>query len=103
MPELVLQLTRAGFLALLWIFVLFLIYVTASEINDLVGDGELFKIFFTRRSSELKATRRARIRSLVRLSRLTEANGIDVLRDPGTRAHAELVGILRTLTQKRAA
>lgn len=84
----------------MWIFVLFLIYVTASEINDLVGDGELFKIFFTRRSSELKSTRRARIRSLVRLSRLTEAHSIDVLGDPKTTAHAQLVTILQTLTQK---
>jgi hypothetical protein len=40
--------------------VLFLVYVTASELNQLLGDGELFKIFFTRRSSELKSTRRAR-------------------------------------------
>lgn len=84
----------------MWIFVLFLIYVTASELNELVGDGELFKIFFTRRSSELKSTRRARIRSLVLLSRLTEAHSIDVLGDRKTTAHAELVTILRTLTRK---
>ena len=45
----------------LWVFALFLVYVTASEINALLGYGELFKIFFVRRSSELKATRRARI------------------------------------------
>ena len=85
----------------MWIFVLFLIYVTASELNALVGDGELFKIFFTRRSSELKATRRAGIRSLVRLSQLAEAHSIDTLRNPGTAEHAELVAILQTLTQKR--
>ena len=54
-------------------FWFFLVYITASEMNDLMGDGELFKIIFTRRSSELKSTRRARIRSLVRLSRLTDA------------------------------
>jgi hypothetical protein len=85
----------------MWIFVLFLVYVTASELNDLVGDGELFKIFFTRRSTELKSTRRARIRSLVRLSRLTDAHSIAELRDPKTAPHAELVAILRSLTQKR--
>jgi hypothetical protein len=50
----------------IWIFILFLIYVTATELNALVGDGELFKIFFTRRSSEQKLTRRQRIRSFVR-------------------------------------
>ena len=29
----------------IWIFVLFLIYVTATELNTLFGDGELSKIF----------------------------------------------------------
>ena len=87
----------------LWIFVLFLIYVTASELNTLVGDGELFKIFFTRRSSELKATRRGRIRSLVRLSRLTGAHSIETLRNPGTAEHAELVAILHALVDKNTA
>jgi len=52
----------------IWIFVLFLIYVTASELNQLFGDGELFKIFLNRRSSELESTRRARIRLLVQLA-----------------------------------
>ena len=32
----------------IWIFVLFLIYVTAAELNTLLGRGEMFKIFFTR-------------------------------------------------------
>jgi hypothetical protein len=41
----------------IWIFVLFLIYVTATELATLFGDGELAKIFFTRRSSDLKLTR----------------------------------------------
>ncbi len=81
----------------MWIVVLFLIYVTASEINDLLGDGELFKILFTRRSSELKQTRRARIRLLVRLSRLTDAHSLDELSAAGSPPHAELVAILRTL------
>ena len=43
----------------LWIFVLFLGYVTGSEINHLMGDGELGKILFTRPSSKLKQTRRS--------------------------------------------
>jgi hypothetical protein len=85
----------------MWIFVLFLIYVTAHEIGDLIGDGELFKIFFTRRSTELKSTRRTRIRLMVVLSRLTDAHSIDVLSDPTTAPHAELVAILRRLAQKR--
>jgi uncharacterized membrane protein len=84
----------------MWIFVLFLIYVTASEINDLLGDGELFKIFFRRRSTELKSTRRARIRLLVRLARLTEVHSVEVLRDPKAPPHAELTAILRELARK---
>ena len=84
----------------LWIFVLFLIYVTASELNQLFGDGELFRIFLTRRSSALKSTRRARIRLLTRLGRLTEAHPIEVLADPRSAPHADLVGILRDLARE---
>ena len=83
----------------LWIFVLFLIYVTASELNQLVGDGELFKIFFTRRSSELKSTRRARIRLLTRLGRLTDAYPIEILANPQSAPHAGLCDILRDLAR----
>jgi hypothetical protein len=81
----------------MWIFVLFLIWVTATEFNDLLGDGELFRILFTRRSSELKSTRRARIRLLTRLSRLTEAHPIATFEDPQSAPHRELVAILRGL------
>ena len=81
----------------LWVFMLFLVYVTANEINQLLGDGELFKIFFMRRSSQLKSTRRQRIRLLVRLSRLTEVNSLETLRDSASTPHAQLVGILENL------
>jgi len=81
----------------LWIFVLFLIYIIASELNQLLGDGELFKVFFTRRSSELKSTRRARIRLLTRLGRLTDAHPIEILADPQSAPHTDLIGILRDL------
>lgn len=84
----------------IWIVVLFLVYVTASEINRLLGDGELFKIFFTRRSSELRSIRRARIRLLSQLARLTEAHPIEVLRDPSSAPHTQLVRILLSLAQK---
>jgi hypothetical protein len=87
--------------AQMWIFVLFLVYVTANEINNLLGDGELLKVLFTRPSSELKSTRRARIRLLVRLARLTDAHSMAVLQDPAARAHAELLGILRSLAGDR--
>ena len=83
----------------LWIGVLFLIYVTARELNELFGDGELFRILFRRRSSALKEARRARIRLLARLSRLTEAHSIAALEDPASPEHSELVAILRDLVQ----
>jgi len=40
----------------IWIFVLFLIYTSVEELNARLGDGELMKIFFTRRSSGMKPT-----------------------------------------------
>jgi hypothetical protein len=83
----------------LWISVLFLIYVAAHELNELFGDGELFRILFRRRSSVVKQTRRARIRLLTRLSRLTEAHPMAVLEDPTSPEHSELVTILRHLSQ----
>jgi hypothetical protein len=84
----------------IWIFVLFLIYTTASELNTLFGDGELYKIFFTRRSSKLKLTRRQRIRTLVKVSRLTEAHTVDELRDQNSAAHTELLGLIGGLAMR---
>src|SRR5258707_15497287 len=40
----------------IWIFVLFLIYTSVEELNARLGDGELMKIFFTKRSREMKKT-----------------------------------------------
>jgi hypothetical protein len=74
----------------LWILVLFLIYVTASELNDMFGNGELYRILFTRRASELQLTRRQRIRELDQLNRLTEAYSAAELADPNTTAHRRL-------------
>ena len=42
----------------IWIFVLFLIYTSIAELNAMLGQGELFRLIFTRRSSELRLTRR---------------------------------------------
>ena len=39
----------------IWIFVLFLIYTSVEELNARLGDGELMKILFTRRSREMKS------------------------------------------------
>jgi hypothetical protein len=81
----------------LWIFVLFLGYATGSELNHLLGDGELRKILFTRPSTKLKRTRRERIRLLVRLGKLAQAHGVEELADSRSPAHVELTGILRRL------
>jgi hypothetical protein len=83
----------------LWILVLFLIYVTASELNHLFGDGELRRILFTHRPSELQLNRRQRIRELVRLSRLADAHSVDEFRDPTSAARHQLVEIVRHLAR----
>src|SRR6187200_1950579 len=80
-----------------WLMVLFLVYVTTHELNMLIGDGELYRLFFRWRSSEAKLTRRQRIRLLARLNRLTEANPIEAFSERGSSAHSELVEILHQL------
>ena len=84
----------------LWIFVLFLIYLTATEFNRLFGEGELRHILLTSRPAELPLNRRQRILELVRLSKLADAHSVDEFRDPNSPAHAELVDIVRQLARK---
>ena len=84
----------------IWLMVLFLVYVTAHELNTLFGDGELPRLFLRWHSSEAKLTRRQRIRLLTRLNRLTEANSVEVIGEKGSPAHTELVGILRELAAR---
>jgi hypothetical protein len=81
----------------LWIFVLFLVYVTASEFNRLIGHGELARILFTYRPSELQLNRRERIRELVRLSKLADAHSVAEFHDPTSDAHTQLVDIVGRL------
>ena len=89
------------FLAIsLWILVLFLIYVTASEVSHVFGRGELQRLFFTSRPSDLQLNRRQRIRELLRLSRLMDRHSIDEFRDPTSPAHDELIDILEPLARK---
>jgi len=83
----------------LWILVLFLIYVTASEVSHLFGTGELRRLFFTYRPSELQLNRRQRIRELLRLSRLTDAHSVDEFRDPTNPVHRQLIEILQRLAR----
>jgi hypothetical protein len=84
----------------LWILVLFLIYVTASEFSHFFGPGELRRLFFTSRPSELQLNRRQRFRELLRLSRLMDAHSIGEFRDPTSLAHQDLIEILQPLARK---
>ena len=86
----------------IWLMVLFLAYVTIHELNQLFGDGELYRLFFRWRSSEAKLTRRQRIRLLTRLNRLTEANPIEAFSDRTSPVHTELVAILHELASPPA-
>jgi hypothetical protein len=85
----------------IWVFILFLIYTIAAELNSLFGSGELTKILFTRRSSELKLQRRQRIRALVKLSRLTETHSLDELRDRNAPAHLEMIDLITKLAARK--
>src|SRR5262249_15633429 len=75
----------------LWIFVLFLIYETASEFTQLLGPAEMRRLLFAYRPSELQLNRRQRLRELLRLSRLAGEHEVNELHDPGSAAPHELV------------
>ncbi len=83
----------------LWILVLFLIYVTATEFSHLFGPGEMPRLFFTHRPSELQLNRRQRFRELLRLSRLADTHTVAEFRDPDSGAHNELIHILERLAR----
>jgi hypothetical protein len=84
----------------LWILVLFIIYVTAREFSQLFGPGELRRLFFTARPTELQLNRRQRIRELLRLSRLMDAHSIAEFRDPTSPPHQEMIDIMEGLARK---
>ena len=83
----------------LWILVLFLIYVTASEFSQLFGPAEMRRLLFAYRPSELQLGRRQRARELLRLSRLTDEHEVNELRDPGGAAHRQLLDIVERLSR----
>jgi hypothetical protein len=83
----------------LWILVLFLLYVTASEFIQLFGPAEMRRLLFAYRPSQLQLNRRQRARELLRLSRLTDAHAVDQFRDPGSAAHQQLVAIVERLAR----
>jgi hypothetical protein len=100
LPHLVATFSLDRFIAVqLWIFVLFLIYVTANEFNHLFGEGELRHILLGSRPADLPLNRRQRILELVRLSKLADTHSIDEFRDPTSLAHAELIEIVRRIAR----
>ena len=60
--------------------VLFLIYVTASELSQLLGPAEMRRLLFTYRPSELQLNRRQRARELLRFNRLADEHQVEVSR-----------------------
>lgn len=83
-----------------WLMLLFLLYVTIHELDNLFGHGELRRIFFRWNTTETKLSRRRRVRLLARLNRLTEANSVAEMSAPGSRAHDQLVMILKELADR---
>src|SRR5215468_10800106 len=64
-PYLITNFSWSRFIAIsLWILVLFLIYVTATEFSQLFGPGEIRRLFLTSRPSDLQLNRRQRAREL---------------------------------------
>ena len=84
----------------LWILVLFLIYVAATEFSHLFGPGELRRLFFTSRPADLQLNRRQRLRELLRLSRLADEHSAGEFRNPGSDAQRELVEIMGRLARR---
>jgi len=83
----------------LWIFVLFLIYVTASEFSQLLGPAEMRRLLFASRPSELQLNRRQRARELLRLNRLADTHEMAEFRDPRSAAHHDLIEIVERLAR----
>ena len=85
----------------LWILVLFMIYVTASEFSQLLGPAEMRRLLFAYRPSELQLNRRQRGRELMRLNRLADEHEVGEFRDPDSAAHHRLVEIIGRLARPR--
>jgi len=83
----------------LWILVLFLVYVTASEFSQLFGPAEMRRLLFAYRPSELQLNRRQRARELLRLNRLADNHEVGEFRNPNSRAHHDLVQIIERLAR----
>jgi len=83
----------------IWIFVLFLIYLTAMEFSNFFGRGEISRLLFLRRPSELQLGRRQRTREFLHLGRLVDDHSFDEFRDPASGAHQQLIDIVRRIAR----
>jgi hypothetical protein len=81
----------------IWIFTTFLIYVTAREVSYLMGEGQMFRLFFRHRSSQHRLTRRQHVRALMEISRLAETTPRDQLLNPDTPQGERLVTLVDAL------
>jgi hypothetical protein len=86
----------------IWIFTCFLIYVTATEVSSLLGEGQMFRLFFRHRSNQHRLTRRQHVRALMELSRLAETTPRDQLLNTATPQGQRLVTIVDALRQRPA-
>lgn len=86
----------------IWIFTCFLIYVTATEIGYLLGEGQMFRLFFRHRSNQHRLTRRQHVRALMELSRLAETTPRDQLLDAATPQGQRLMTIVDALRRQPA-
>jgi hypothetical protein len=87
----------------IWVLVLFLVYVTADELNALFGRGELRRVFLSWAPAGFKRSRRQRMRALARIARLAREEEAEALIDrPGPRRD-ELRGLLDSLGERRPA
>ena len=84
----------------IWLFTCFLLYVTATELGALLGEGQLFRLFFRHRSSQHRLTRRQHVRALMELSRLAETTPREQLLDPATPPGSRLVAIVDALRRR---
>jgi hypothetical protein len=83
----------------LWLFVLFFVYVLASEFSQLFGRGEIRRLMFTARPSHLRLTRRQRIRELLTLSRIADEHAAAEFGDPTSPAYRAIFDIVQRLAR----
>lgn len=80
-----------------WIFVLFLMYVSVTELNRLMGEGQLFRLLFRYAPSDLQMTRRQRMRALSRLSTLAGRHNAEEIGDPASPVNGEVIRLVQGL------